>query len=100
MKSIAPLLFSLFFIVQINAQHLPQVTPEEVGMDSQKLQQTDRIINQAIADREIPGAVLAVVKDGKMAYLKAYGNKQIDPSTVAMDVNTVFDLASDRKSVV
>lgn len=99
MKSIAPLLFSLFFIVQINAQHLPQVTPEEVGMDSQKLQQTDRIINQAIADREIPGAVLAVVKDGKMAYLKAYGNKQIDPSTVAMDVNTVFDLASVTKPV-
>lgn len=99
MKSIIPFLTSLLFILQISAQHLPKVTPEEVGMNSQQLQHADLVINQAIADKEIPGAVLAVVKDGKMAYLKAYGNKQIYPTTVPMDVNTVFDLASLTKPV-
>ena len=99
MKSIIPFLVSLFLAIQLNAQPLPQVSPEQVGMDSQRLQQADLIINQAIADKEIPGAVLAVVKNGKMVYLKAYGNKEVYPTTVAMDVNTVFDLASVTKPV-
>ena len=99
MKSILLLIATLIFTLQIDAQHLPQISPEEVGMDSQKLQQADLIINQAIANKEIPGAVLAVVKNGRMAYLKAYGSKQLYPSTIAMDVNTVFDLASLTKPV-
>ena len=99
MKSIILFLVTLFFATQVNAQHLPQVTPEEVGMDSQRLLQADKTINQAIANKEIPGAVLAVIKNGKMAYLKAYGNKQIYPSTIVMDVNTVFDLASVTKPI-
>ncbi|NLA62110.1 MAG: serine hydrolase [Bacteroidales bacterium] len=97
MKSIILLTTSFFLIFSVNAQYLSKVAPEEVGMDSKRLQQTDLIINQAIADKEIPGAVLAVVRNGKMAYLKSYGNKQLYPSTVAMDVNTVFDLASLTK---
>lgn len=99
MKAILLFLTSLFLSIQVSAQHLPKITPEEVGMDSKQLQQADLIINQAIANNEIPGAVLAVVRNGKMAYLKAYGNKQVYPSTAAMNVNTVFDLASLTKPV-
>ncbi len=99
MKSIIPFFASLLLAIQVNAQHLPQALPEQVGMNSQRLQQADLVINQAIANKEIPGAVLAVVKNGKMAYLKAYGHKEVYPSTVAMDVNTVFDLASLTKPV-
>lgn len=99
MKFITPVLVSLFFAIQMSAQQLPQVSPEQVGMDSKRLQRADLVINQAIANKEIPGAVLAVVKDGKMAYLKAYGNKEVYPSAVRMDVNTVFDLASVTKPV-
>lgn len=99
MKSLIPFIVSLFFAIQISAQHLPQVLPEQVGMSSQQLQHADLAINQAIANKEIPGAVLAVVKDGKMAYLKAYGNKEVYPTTVPMDVNIVFDLASLTKPV-
>src|SRR5699024_9232102 len=87
------------FVLQISAQHIPKALPEEVGMNSQQLQHADLVINQAIANKEIPGAVLAVVKDGKMAYLKAYGNKEVYPNTVPMDVNSVFDLASLTKPV-
>lgn len=97
MKSIIPFLLTVFLTLQINAQHLQIVTPEQVGMDSKKLVLAGRVIEQAIDSREIPGAVLAVVKDGKMAYLKAYGNKQVYPTTIKMDINTVFDLASLTK---
>lgn len=89
------LLFLLSF--QINAQHLPKTSPETVGMDSKRLKNADYVIEKAISNKEIPGAVLAVVRNGKMAYLKAYGNKQVYPTIEKMDVNTVFDLASLTK---
>jgi CubicO group peptidase (beta-lactamase class C family)/lysophospholipase L1-like esterase len=68
-------------------------------MDSHKLTFADAVIQKAVNNGEIPGAVLGIVKDGKLAYLKAYGNKQIVPEKRPMDVNTVFDLASCSKSV-
>lgn len=40
-----------------------------------------------------------MVRNGKMAYLKAYGNKRIYPDTEPMTVNTVFDMASCSKSI-
>lgn len=94
-------LLSLFLLggLMISAQPLPKVSPEKVGMDSKRLHNADLVIEKAIANKEIPGAVLAVVKDGKIAYLKAYGNKQVYPKTEKMDVNTVFDLASLTKPV-
>ena len=99
MKSTILFLATIFLSLQISAQHLPLVTPDQVGMDTQKLLQADKIIKEAIENKEIPGAVLAVVKDGKMAYLKAYGNKQIYPTSIKMDVNSVFDLASLTKPI-
>ncbi|OPZ31013.1 MAG: Penicillin-binding protein 4* [Bacteroidetes bacterium ADurb.BinA174] len=99
-KQFIGFIFALLLIsFQTEAQHLQLVSPEKVGMDSKRLKNADKAIKKAIADKEIPGAVLAVVKNGKMAYLKAYGNKQITPTTVSMDVNTVFDLASVTKPV-
>lgn len=79
------------------AQSLQHVTPEQVGMDSRKLQFADEAIETAISNKEIPGAVFAVVRHGKMAYLKAYGNKRIYPNIEPMTVETVFDMASCSK---
>ncbi|KAA6329581.1 hypothetical protein EZS27_021624, partial [termite gut metagenome] len=76
-----------------------RIAPELAGMDSRRLLYADEAIQKAIDNKEIPGAVLAIVHHGKMVYLKAFGNKQIYPQTVPMDVNTVFDLASVSKSV-
>lgn len=93
------LLFLLLFVAlqTANAQPLQRVAPEQVGMDSRKLMYADEAIEKAIADKNIPGAVLAVVKDGKMAYLKAYGNKRIYPNVEPMTTSTIFDMASCSK---
>jgi len=92
-------LLTLFLVVSLftMAQQLAKVDPGQVGLDAFKLKNADKIIRQAITKKEIPGAVLAVVRHGKMAYLKAYGNKQVFPSVEPMDVNTVFDMASCTK---
>ena len=99
MKKATIFLLSFIFSVAAIAQPLLKVTPEQAGMDSKRLSNVDRIIGESIKKGEIPGAVIAVVRDGKMVYLKAYGNKSVYPDTVKMAVNTVFDLASVSKPV-
>lgn len=93
------LILGLLSLSSLFAQPLPQMAPEMLGMDSRRLAYADQAIEKAIKNEEIPGAVLAVVYKGKMAYLKAYGNKQIYPTSVPMDVNAVFDMASVSKSM-
>lgn len=78
---------------------LGTASPEAMGMNSARLSAADDVINESIARGEIPGAVLSVVRDNKIVYLKAYGNKSVVPDTVAMTTETVFDLASVSKSV-
>jgi uncharacterized protein YbbC (DUF1343 family) len=64
-----------------------------------RLAALDPIINEAIAEREIPGAVLIVGHDGRVVYRKAYGSRAIEPRREAMTLDTVFDCASLTKVV-
>jgi uncharacterized protein YbbC (DUF1343 family)/CubicO group peptidase (beta-lactamase class C family) len=59
----------------------------------------DAIIQQAILDRNVPGAVLLVGHDGKVIYRKAYGNRALEPRREMMTLDTVFDVASLTKVV-
>lgn len=81
------------------SQAIERVSPKDAGMDPGRLSKVDDIINASIKNKEIPGAVLAVVRNGKLAYLKAYGNKSVYPEVEPMTENTVFDLASCSKVV-
>jgi uncharacterized protein YbbC (DUF1343 family)/CubicO group peptidase (beta-lactamase class C family) len=64
-----------------------------------RLGNVDSIIQQAIADGSIPGAVLIVGHDGKVVYRKAYGNRALEPRREPMTLDTVFDLASLTKVI-
>lgn len=89
----------LFNYIVSPAQNLDIVAPEAVGLDASRLANADRAIEQAIADKTIPGAVLCVVRHGKTGYLKAYGNKRVYPKTEKMTTGTVFDMASCSKAM-
>ena len=65
------------FTLNVWANNVPTASPEEVGMSLARLRAADEVILRAIRDKKTPGAVLAVVRHGKLAYLKAYGNRQI-----------------------
>ena len=93
------ILISCLLSLSALAQPLERALPEQLGIDSRRLHYADEAILQSIRNNEIPGAVLAVVHKGKLAYLKAFGNKQVYPDTIPMDVNTVFDMASVSKSM-
>ena len=99
MKKLILFAFSLLFYMGTSAQTIDVVAPEAVGLSGTRLANADRIIEQAIKDQTIPGAVLCVERHGKIGYLKAYGNKRVYPNTEKMTTNTVFDMASCSKAM-
>ena len=75
---------------------LPRVSPNEAGLDPIKLQTLDSIANDAIAKGAMPGAVVLVAKNGKIAYHKAYGTYTYGQS-IATNPETIYDMASVTK---
>lgn len=59
----------------------------------------DNVLNQAIKDDKIPGAVLLVGHKGKVVYRKAYGNRALVPAKEPMTLDTIFDCASLTKVI-
>ena len=66
------------------AQAVPAAKPEEVGMSSQRLANLDRIIQEAVARKDFPGAVLLVTHKGRTVYRKAFGESQWVPEPKPM----------------
>jgi uncharacterized protein YbbC (DUF1343 family)/CubicO group peptidase (beta-lactamase class C family) len=64
-----------------------------------RLTGVDSIIQQAIGEGDIPGAVLVVGHDGKVIYRKAYGERALEPRREPMTLDTIFDLASLTKVI-
>src|SRR5581483_4763281 len=59
----------------------------------------DQVIQDAIGQNQIPGAVLIVGHKGKIVHRKAYGNRVLVPNPEAMTVDTIFDCASLTKVI-
>ncbi|MEX0686462.1 MAG: serine hydrolase domain-containing protein [Balneolales bacterium] len=99
MKHLILFLFLGTLFGSLSAQPLPIVDPADAGMDPGHLWRVDGLIHEAIKDKETPGAVLAIVRDGKIVYRKAYGMMRLEPSHRRMRENTIFDMASITKPV-
>ena len=69
------------------------------GMDLSRLQAIDGVVNQAITDRKMPGAVVLIGRGDTVVMRKAYGNRALVPAPEAMTLDTIFDLASLTKVV-
>ena len=100
MKKLITIAVAAVLVVPVFAQGALRLdSPERHGMDPVKLAQVDRVVNDAITAKEIPGAVLSIVRGNDIVYLKAYGNKSVVPTVEPMTTETLFDLASVSKCV-
>ena len=70
----------------------------QAPLDS-RLNVLDPLINDAITQQQIPGAVVIVGHNGQVVYRKAYGNRALVPHREAMTPDTIFDGASLTKPV-
>jgi|APTNR8051073442_1049403.scaffolds.fasta_scaffold00626_22 beta-lactamase class C len=60
------------------------------------VQEYEAYVEEALAKENVPGAAVAIVKDGKIAYLRGFGLKEVGTRD-SIDVHTVFRLASLSK---
>src|SRR5947208_12438058 len=65
--------------------------------DLKRLDDIEPVVTSAVARRELPGAVVAVLHRGEVVYKKAFGNRALQPAVEPMTVDTVFDMASLTK---
>lgn len=74
---------------------------EEVqgGVDSRRLDGIDEVVDEAIAARKLPGAVVVVGRGDRIVYQKAFGQRAVTPAAEPMTLDTIFDLASLTKVV-
>lgn len=75
---------------------LPVATPQSQGFSTEGLKRIDAFFKKEIANNQMPGAVLAVAKNGKLVIYEAYGFRNKATNT-PMTKDTIFELASMTK---
>jgi uncharacterized protein YbbC (DUF1343 family)/CubicO group peptidase (beta-lactamase class C family) len=55
------------------------------------------LVNQAVQEHELPGAVVIVGHNGHIVFRQAYGWRSLEPKRERMTMNTIFDMASLTK---
>lgn len=89
--------------IQIPYPTVRKGKPEDVGINSQKLEALDRLIESEV-EKGYPGGQLAIIKDGILVKSEAYGYAKLyDESLNKIDnpikstTDTLYDLASNSK---
>ena len=92
-------LVAAFLYTNAFAQPLPSAAPESVGFSAEGLARIDRFFAREIEANRVPGAVVAIARDGKLVYYKAHGFLDKAAAT-PMPLDAVFQLASMTKIMV
>ncbi len=70
--------------------------PEALGMSTERLNRIDPVLNGMVKQQQIKGAVALVARNGKVVYLKAFG--EMDEGK-PMRTDTIFRLCSMTKPI-
>jgi CubicO group peptidase (beta-lactamase class C family) len=81
------------------ADPLPRGTPEEAGMSSERLALIAKAVNAELAHDQLPGAVLAIARRGKLVYFETFGHRD-KAAGAAMPADAIFNIASMTKPMV
>ncbi len=83
----------------LRSQELPSAAPEDVGMSSERLGRLTDALQQYVEEGRIPGAVAMVLRDGRVVYHEAVGNRDIEAGA-PMRGDAIFRIASQTKALV
>ena len=64
-----------------------------------RLSVIDSVVQEAIREGQIPGAVVLIGHNDAVVYRKAFGSRSLEPRHEAMTLDTIFDVASLTKVV-
>ena len=74
-------------------------TSQAAAMDQRRLEAIEPLVQQAIAEKKLPGAVVLIGRGDRILYQKAIGQRALVPAVEPMSLDTMFDLASLTKVV-
>jgi CubicO group peptidase (beta-lactamase class C family) len=77
----------------------PRAAPEEAGMSSERLAFIRKAVDAEIARGELPGAVLAIARRGKLVYFETFGYRD-KAASAPMSSDAIFNIASMTKPMV
>ena len=97
--ALIPLLLWNFSFAAIAADPLPQARPEQVGLSSERLARIRDVLEADIKAGRIPGAVVLVMRHGKIAYFEAFGSQNPQGGAAAQK-ESIYRLYSMTKPVV
>jgi CubicO group peptidase (beta-lactamase class C family) len=102
MRALKALLVSFAFLLALAvlapAQDLQVAKPADVGFSAERLDRITQWLKDDIQKGTIPGAVLMIVRNGKVAYYESMG--VVDPETKApMRKDTIFRIYSMSKPI-
>ena len=75
---------------------LPRARPEDAGMSPERLARIGDVLRADIDAGKLPGAVIAIARDGKLVMFQAYGYRDKAAGT-PMTTDTIFNIASMTK---
>ena len=81
------------------AQTLSKARPEELGFSEQRLQSLTDAFQAYVSEGRLAGSVVLVARRGKIAYLKAFGQRDRE-ANAPMPENAIFRIASQTKALV
>jgi CubicO group peptidase (beta-lactamase class C family) len=84
--------------VGVRGQLLPRAAPADVGLDAARLDEATRLLEAFVAEQKIAGAVAAVARHGKVAYLQSVGVQDLQ-TRAPMTQRTLFRIYSMTKAV-
>ena len=96
LKLLIASIFAISVSALVQAQPLPAAAPESVGFSSARLANIDAFFAAEIERKRVPGAVVAIARQGKLVYFKAFGMADTDMG-LPMRTDTIFQLASMTK---
>lgn len=73
--------------------------PASSPFDVTRLQLIETLVDEAIAEQALPGAVVAVGTDERIVWQTSRGQRALQPAVEPMTLDTIFDLASLTKVV-
>ncbi len=95
---LVPLFIFLFNNILI-ANKIEHISLHEAGFSEERISKIDDTFIKAIQNKEIPGAVIAISRYGKIAYKKAFGMQ--DPQKkIPMTEDSIFRIYSMTKPII
>lgn len=81
------------------ADHWERVAPADAGLSPEGLERLTTRLQDYVDERDVAGLVVLVVRDGKIVYEQALGERDIAAGE-AMTPDTIFRIASQTKAIV